>query len=110
VAPTKKPKKKPPVSCCAKPVKQATKPAKAKRPAKPKPKAIKVALKDINRVCEACGKVSATVTSHNYTTKNYKGPCGDSFCYATCDLSACKPVTARVCTSCFEDKAVPIAD
>lgn len=67
---------------------------------KTKEKTVTVKLKDLDKVCRVCGKVSDSVRLRTYTTKNYQGGCGDSFCWASCDMSACKPLTVRACEGC----------
>lgn len=65
-----------------------------------KKKTVTVALEDLVRVCHSCGRVKDSTTNREFYTKNYKGPCGDSFCYASCDMEACRPVRRRICTEC----------
>jgi hypothetical protein len=74
---------------------------------KTKPKKITVALKDLVRVCHACGEVKNDVREREYYTKNYQGRCGDSFCYASCTMNACNPIRARVCNACEKAKRAP---
>lgn len=71
---------------------------------KKKPKTVTIDLKDIDKLCRVCGKVDGTVQRREYTTKNYQGPCGDSFCYASCDMSACRPLVVRACADCEKQK------
>jgi hypothetical protein len=63
-------------------------------------KKIVVDIKDIGRLCECCGIVGNSVRRRTYRTKNFEGSCGDSFCYASCDLSSCKPITVNACEGC----------
>jgi len=51
--------------------------AKTKSPGDAK---VTVALKDLNKLCHVCGLVKDDVRMRTYTTKNYQGSCGDSFC------------------------------
>jgi hypothetical protein len=71
--------------------------AKTKNPGDAK---VTVALKDLDKVCHVCGQVKPDVHRRTYTTTNYQGSCGDSFCYASCDMSACKPITVQACGDC----------
>lgn len=50
--------------------------------------------------CQKCRKRVASTRSREIYTKNYEGPCGDSFCYASCDMSACRPIHVTVCDPC----------
>lgn len=67
---------------------------------KTKEKTVTVALKDIAKLCHHCGKVKDSTRRRNLYTKAYQGPCGDSFCYASCDLEECRPVDVTVCNEC----------
>lgn len=71
---------------------------------KAKAKKVTVKLADIDKVCRVCGKVSDTVQRREYTTKNYQGPCGDSFCYASCDMATCRPLIVQACAACERAK------
>ncbi len=68
-------------------------------PAKKK-RLIQVSLDDLDRVCHNCGKVKDDTRSRTFYAKNYMGPCGDSFCYASCDMDTCRPTTKTICDSC----------
>ncbi len=70
-------------------------------------KKITAKLSDLDKVCRACGKVSNTTRMRSYNGSDYQGSCGDSFCWASCDMTACKGIHARVCDSCEKAKAVP---
>jgi hypothetical protein len=70
-------------------------------------KKVTVKLSDLSRVCHVCGKIKDDVFRRQYTTKNYKGSCGDSFCYASCDMSACHPITVQACGACEKAKKEP---
>jgi hypothetical protein len=50
--------------------------------------------------CQYCGTFRDSTRPRLLTLKNYVGPCGDSFCFASCDSSACRPVMALVCDTC----------
>lgn len=65
---------------------------------------VTVPLEDLHKVCHGCGKVKDSVRNRNFYTKNYQGPCGDSFCYASCDMDACRPVTKRICEECEKEQ------
>jgi hypothetical protein len=64
-----------------------------------------VPLDKIQQVCHECGKVRESTRKRTMYTKNYEGPCGDSFCYATCDMDACRPVSKTVCDKCADKLA-----
>lgn len=57
---------------------------------------------DWTQRCQHCGKKHATTKRREVYLKNFVGPCRDSFCYASCDSSACRPVTAALCEPCTE--------
>ena len=65
-----------------------------------KERKITIKLSDIDRVCRACGRVRTSTHQREYRAKNYQGSCGDSFCWASCTMSACKPIHAQVCDQC----------
>lgn len=52
--------------------------------------------------CQKCGKERESTRYRTLRTKNYMGPCGDSFCYASCDMDSCHPVSMTVCDGCAE--------
>jgi hypothetical protein len=52
------------------------------------------------KVCQRCLKERATTRSRSIYTKDYQGPCGDSFCYASCEMSSCRPVDLVACDDC----------
>jgi hypothetical protein len=54
----------------------------------------------VEKTCQQCLKRKPTTRQRSLYLKNYMGPCGDSFCYAGCDSSSCKPVTMTVCDVC----------
>lgn len=47
--------------------------------------------------CQVEGCDSTNASHRNYYAKDYRGPCGDSFCYASCDMSACHEQSAILC-------------
>lgn len=53
--------------------------------------------------CQKCRKRVNTTRPRTIYTKDYQGPCGDSFCYASCDMSACKPISVTVCEPCAKE-------
>lgn len=67
------------------------------RPPQKKPKKQEIAL---GERCQKCGRGGAE--ERDYYAKDYEGPCGDSFCYASCRLSACRPQRARLCAACLK--------
>lgn len=71
---------------------------------------ITIDTKDLDKLCMVCFKVSDTVKDRRYTTKNYTGPCGDSFCYASCDSTSCRPIYARACLNCETNRRRPKGD
>lgn len=77
------------------------------KPRTAKPKKIQVSTTDLPKVCFVCGKVSDTTRQRSYTTNNYQGGCGDSFCWASCELSSCKPISVRACESCEKQRKAP---
>lgn len=50
--------------------------------------------------CQRCNSSGYTVHARTFRAKGYKGPCGDSFCYGTCDSPSCKEVSAILCDEC----------
>lgn len=50
--------------------------------------------------CQKCKKLVESTRHRTVYTKNYVGSCGDSFCYASCDMETCKPITATICDDC----------
>ena len=70
----------------------------------PQDKIIKVALKDLHKVCHICGEIKSDVHSRSYRTKDFQGSCGDSFCFASCDLTACHGrVSVYACGDCEKE-------
>lgn len=67
-------------------------------------KKVTVALTDIDRVCRICGRVSDSVMTRSYYTKSYMGPCADSFCYSSCNMSTCRPISVKACEKCEQAK------
>lgn len=55
--------------------------------------------------CQNCAARRADVRQRSVKTKNYMGPCGDSFCAVGCTSSACFPVTAALCDACNKSLA-----
>lgn len=47
--------------------------------------------------CQVKGCRSTDTQEYSYYAKNYVGRCGDSFCYPSCDLSACKEQRDWLC-------------
>lgn len=54
----------------------------------------------ISKTCQKCKKRVESTRSRELYTKDYSGPCADSFCYASCDSSSCRPVHVTVCEAC----------
>jgi len=61
----------------------------------------------IKYTCQKCRKRRTTTRTRSIYTKDYTGPCGDSFCYASCDSSSCRPVEVVVCDPCAALMAKP---
>lgn len=55
---------------------------------------------DFTKRCQKCGRIKSTTRRRVIYDKSYVGPCADSFCYASCDLPACRPYHASVCDAC----------
>lgn len=53
--------------------------------------------------CQIRGCRSTEAHERSYFAKNYEGPCGDSFCYASCDMSTCKTQTAVLCDKHYKE-------
>jgi hypothetical protein len=53
--------------------------------------------------CQSCTKREPSTRHRSLTLKDFIGPCGDSFCYASCDSSSCKPVNMSVCDKCAKE-------
>jgi hypothetical protein len=47
--------------------------------------------------CQVEGCDSVNASRRSYYAKEYMGPCGDSFCYASCDMSTCREQHATLC-------------
>lgn len=56
---------------------------------------------DWEKTCQKCKKVKPTTRHRTFYTKNYVGPCGDSFCYASCDMDSCHAKSATICDECL---------
>ena len=53
--------------------------------------------------CQKCTERVVTTRSRKIYTKDYMGPCGDSFCFAGCDSPACRPIDVTVCDDCAKE-------
>lgn len=53
--------------------------------------------------CQVKGCRSTDAHERSYFAKNYEGPCGDSFCYASCTLSSCKSQRAILCDKHYKE-------
>lgn len=73
-----------------------TKPA----PEKPVLPVVREPVLGIQHTCQSCTKRVASTKSRELYLQNYTGPCGDSFCYASCEGSECRPVRMSVCDEC----------
>ncbi len=56
-----------------------------------------------DKTCQKCRKGKETTRHREIYTKDYMGPCGDSFCYASCDSSSCRPIHVTVCDDCAKE-------
>jgi len=54
----------------------------------------------LEKTCQKCHKRVDSTHRREIYTKNYTGPCGDSFCFASCDSSSCRPISVTVCDDC----------
>jgi hypothetical protein len=68
-------------------------------PATPAPDVANPKL-DAHYTCQNCKKRKASSRPREIYLKNYMGPCADSFCFASCDSSSCRPVTMIACETC----------
>lgn len=41
------------------------------------------------QTCQVCKKQKKDTMTRLVPNKDYQGPCGDSFCYASCDMDSC---------------------
>jgi hypothetical protein len=57
---------------------------------------------DIQYTCQKCLRRKQTTRHRTFYTKNYMGPCGDSFCYASCDMDTCHPTSMTICEDCLK--------
>jgi len=53
--------------------------------------------------CQKCRKRVRSTHQRTLYTKDYMGPCGDSFCYHSCTMSTCHPITVTVCDVCANE-------
>lgn len=60
-------------------------------------------MTDFSRNCQKCGKNDKSVAHREMYMPDYQGPCADSFCYASCDLSSCRAVNVSICDSCASE-------
>ena len=51
-------------------------------------------------MCQGCGATGDKVAILRLRAKGYTGPCGDSFCYASCDSPSCRPLDCVLCDEC----------
>ncbi len=50
--------------------------------------------------CQKCKKSKTSTRHREMRSSIYQGPCGDSFCYASCDMETCVPIHGVVCDEC----------
>ena len=63
----------------------------------------------IQYTCQCCKESKQSTRHREIYTANYMGPCGDSFCFASCDSETCRPISVTVCDECeaeFKKKEV----
>jgi hypothetical protein len=53
--------------------------------------------------CQKCKNEDNTTRSREIYTNNYMGPCGDSFCYASCTMETCRSIRVVVCDNCEKE-------
>ena len=59
------------------------------------------------KFCQNCKMDRPTTRNRSIYTKSYTGPCGDSFCYASCDSPSCRAVSLTICDDCAKALAKP---
>lgn len=64
-------------------------------------------LEQMQKVCQSCKKEKDTTRRRSFKTKDFMGPCADSFCYASCTMSTCREVSMTICDACHKDLAKP---
>ena len=57
--------------------------------------------------CQKCHKEDSTTRRREIYTKDYVGPCADSFCYESCEMSICRPLSVTVCDTCAQGMSKP---
>jgi len=57
--------------------------------------------------CQVADCDSTDAVHRRYYSPDYQGPCGDSFCYASCDLPACREQSAVLCDKHFRALSQP---
>lgn len=62
----------------------------------------KKAERAAEKKCEICNKKNDTVRTRRTKNEEYQGGCGDSFCWASCDMDTCKTreFSVRMCDTC----------
>ena len=55
----------------------------------------------IEYTCQSCHKRKQSTRRRSIKVAGFMGPCGDSFCYASCEMDVCRPFTATVCDDCM---------
>ena len=51
-------------------------------------------------MCQGCGAKGDHVTRRELRSKEFKGPCSDSFCYSTCTSPSCRAIECILCPEC----------
>jgi hypothetical protein len=89
-------------------IKMANRPSIRSKPRavkRPEDRIIKVAVKDIGKVCTICGEIKSDTRIRSYAAAVTIGSCGDSFCWASCDLVSCKGrQSVQACDECEKEK------
>lgn len=59
-------------------------------------------IRACRQTCQVCKQSKPNTKSRRVRNKNYQGPCGDSFCYASCDNDSCvtSEFTIQACDGC----------
>jgi hypothetical protein len=58
-----------------------------------------------NSRCQKCGKLKESTRQRTFEGKSFIGPCGDSFCYASCEMESCRPISGVICDGCEKELA-----
>jgi hypothetical protein len=58
----------------------------------------------LGTVCQICRTAKKSTRERRTLNPGYEGPCGDSFCYASCTLDSCvrRDLMIYACDQCTE--------